>query len=63
MLTCIHVIPIKGGVLRETVPLVIRSVTGGRSNVRYNANNTRKLETENNVSYRSYTKRSVEVEV
>ena len=63
MLTCIRVIPIQGGVFRETVPFVIRSVTGERSNVRYNANNTRKLETEKNVSYRSYTKRSVEVEV
>ena len=46
MPTCIHEIPIKGGVLREIVPLEIRSATGELSNVRYNAHNIRKLETE-----------------
>ena len=48
---CIHEIPIKGGVLRETVPLVIRSVIGERNSERYN--NIRR--TEDSVSYRSYT--------
>ena len=53
---CIH-----GGVLRGTVPHVIRSVIGEQSSERYNANNTRK--TENSVSYRSFIWGPIEEEV
>ena len=52
---CIREIPIKGGVLRETVPRVIQSVIGEQNSERYNAKNTCK--TENSASYRSYTYR------
>ena len=61
---CTHEIPIMERVLRDAVPLVTRSVIGERRNVRYNANNnTRKLETDNNLSSRSYTSEPLEVEV
>lgn len=63
MPTCTHEIPIMERVLRDAVPLVTRSVIGERRNVRYNANNTRKLETDNNLSSRSYTSEPLEVEV
>ena len=50
-------------IARDTVPLTIRSVIGERNNVGYNACNARKLEAEDNLSHKSYTKRPVEVEV
>ena len=52
---------IQGRGFKKDVPLVMRSVIGQRNSERYNANNTRK--TESNVSYRSYTQGPMEEEV
>ena len=63
MPTCTHEIPIMERVLRDSIPFATRSVIGERRDVRYNANNTRKLQTDNNLSYRLYTSGPLEVEV
>ena len=44
MPTCIQEIPIERVVLRETVPLQIRSVIEERNNIQYNKNNSRNTE-------------------